>query len=143
MAKNKKPRKGQGKVGSSRKAEEKFGGKLDFGVPARNATRNYPEDIEDRPDDYRPGRSGAAGERTAGVGGREGAPGSNSGGDLDPDFIGLDKMGGMAAKPASGRTQGPDITTGGSGAFASGPPAKGEGSTPRRQRSKPGRKRRG
>lgn len=125
--KKKTSNKARGKVGSSRKAEHEFGGRLDFGVPAKKASPDYPEDIEDRPSDYRPGRSGADGGRVSGVGGRAGTRGSNSGGDLDPDFIGLDKMGGLAAKPPSGRTTGPDITTGGSAPFASGPPAKGEG----------------
>jgi hypothetical protein len=71
-------------------------------------------------------RSGASGLRDSGVGHTPGAPGTGSGGDLDPDFIGLDGKGGLSASPASGRTSGPDITEGGSAPFASGPPAEGE-----------------
>ena len=121
-----------GKVGSDRAADREIGCKLDFGIPASEVTAPLPDGgIEKGPE---PGtghmRSGAQGTRTSGVGHAPGSPGAGSGGDLDTDFIGLDGKGGIAARPASGRTQGPDITEGGSGAFASGPPAKGENELP-------------
>jgi hypothetical protein len=71
-------------------------------------------------------RSGEDANRVYGVGRPPGPPGSNSGGDLDPDFIGLDKKGGVANDVDDRRTCGPDITEGGSAAFASGGPAEGK-----------------
>jgi hypothetical protein len=123
---------GGGKVGSDRAADREIGGKLDFGIPAAEAKAPQPIGGRDKGPEQGTGpmRSGASGTRTSGVGHAPGRPGAGSGGDLDTDFIGLDHKGGIAARPASGRTQGPDITEGGSGAFASGPPAKGENELP-------------
>ena len=117
-----------GKVGSDRAADKEIGGKGDFGIPAGQATAPQPIGGRDKGPEQGTGymRSGASGLRESGVGHAPGSPGTGSGGDLDPDFIGLDGKGGLSASPASGRTTGPDITEGGSGAFASGPPSKGE-----------------
>lgn len=122
-----------GKVGSDRAADKEFGGKLDFGIPAARAKSPQPIGGRDKGPEQGTGpmRSGSQGTRTSGVGHAPGKPGTGSGGDLDPSFIGLDRMGGIAAAPASGRTEGADITAGGSSAFASGPPAKGENQTQR------------
>lgn len=121
-----------GKVGSDRAADRQVGGKLDFGIPADRAKAPLPDGgMEKGPEQGTgPMRSGATGVRDSGVGHAPGSPGAGSGGDLDPDFIGLDGKGGVAARPASGRTRGPDITEGGSAPFASGAPAKGENELP-------------
>ncbi|HEY2588936.1 MAG TPA: hypothetical protein VGI81_24545 [Tepidisphaeraceae bacterium] len=121
-----------GKVGSDRAADREIGGKLDFGIPADQAKAPLPDGgMEKGPEPGTgPMRSGATGVRDSGVGHAPGGPGAGSGGDLDPDFIGLDGKGGVAARPASGRIQGPDITEGGSAPFASGPPARGENELP-------------
>lgn len=121
-----------GKVGSDRAADKDIGGKGDFGIPAGQAIAPQPIGGRDKGPEQGTGymRSGASGLRESGVGHVPGAPGTGSGGDLDPDFIGLDGKGGLSASPASGRTTGPDITEGGSAAFASGPPAQGENELP-------------
>ena len=121
-----------GKVGSDRSADREVGGKLDFGIPANRATEPQPIGGRDKGPEQGTGpmRSGSDDERTSGVGHAPGRPGAGSGGDLDTEFIGLDGKGGIAARPASGRTRGPDITEGGSAPFASGPPAKGENELP-------------
>lgn len=121
-----------GKVGSNRAADREIGGKLDFGIPADRAKAPLPDGGREKGPEQGTGpmRSGAMGVRDSGVGHAPGTPGAGSGGDLDPDFIGLDGKGGLAASPASGRTQGPDITEGGSAPFASGPPARGENELP-------------
>lgn len=117
-----------GKVGSDPASDKEIGGKGDFGIPAGQAIAPQPIGGRDKGPEQGTGymRSGASGLRESGVGHAPGSPGTGSGGDLDPDFIGLDGKGGLSASPASGRTTGPDITEGGSAAFASGPPSKGE-----------------
>jgi hypothetical protein len=124
---------GSGKVGSDRAADHAFGGKGDFGIPAAKVTAPLPDGGREKGPEQGTGpmRSGSAGTRTDGVGHAPGSPGAGSGGDVDPDFIGLDGQGSLSTKPASGRTRGPDITEGGSDAFASGGPAKGENETRR------------
>jgi hypothetical protein len=121
-----------GKVGSNPEADREFGGKLDFGLPASKVTAPLPDGGREKGPEQGTGpmRSGEGGVRVAGVGHAPGKPGTGSGGDLDPDFVGLDGKGGLAATPPSGRTRGEDITEGGSGAFASGPPARGENELP-------------
>jgi hypothetical protein len=123
---------GLGKVGSDPAADREIGGELDFGIPAGQATAPRPTGGRDKGPEQGTGpmRSGSDTTRTSGVGHAPGSPGAGSVGDLDTDFIGLDGKGGIAARPASGRTQGPDITEGGSAPFASGPPAKGENELP-------------
>lgn len=121
-----------GKVGSDRAADKEVGGKLDFGIPANRATAPLPDGGREKGPEQGTGpmRSGTSGVRDAGVGHAPGGPGAGSGGDLDPDFIGLDGKGGVANDPTPGRTDGPDMTDGHSDAFASGPPAKGENELP-------------
>jgi hypothetical protein len=116
-----------GKVGSDREAVEEFGGKGDFGIPARdNVARAKEGEIEGRPAGSAPGYSGDAGDRTTGVGSMGGPPGKDSGGDVDTDVIGLDGWGGLAAK-APGREEITPANTsdGSSDTFASGPHAAG------------------
>jgi hypothetical protein len=125
-----------GKVGSDRQAEKEFGGELDFGIPAKKASPCEPEGGRAKGPEPGTGpmRSDDRGVRTNGVGHAPGRDGDGSGGDLDPDFIGLDGRGGIANTPPSHRTTGPDITEGGSAPFASGPPAAGKNQKPRRTR---------
>ena len=115
------------KVGSSPDAAEKVGGKGDFGIPARDPVlRARDGEIEGRPAGSSPGYSGDAGVRTTGVGSSGGPPGADSGGDLDPDIIGFDGRGGLAAKaPGEGDLSEADETDGSSDVFASGGHAQG------------------
>ena len=103
------------------------GGKGDFGVPESNVIeRTYTSTNTKRSD--RGGATARAGSdesRTSGVGGRESGPGSSSGGDLDPDVIGLGTGAGIAASGKIHEPAGPDDATGTSRDFASGPPARG------------------
>ncbi len=116
------------KVGSSVKAIHQFGGKGDFGTPARNdVVREREGDIEGRPAGSAPGNTGAGGNRTTGVGSAGGEPGHDSGGDLDTDFIGFGAHGGLAAKPVKGHTDGPDDAGDPSDTFAGGDHAAGKG----------------
>ena len=126
-SKSKKP----AKVGSDRAADREIGGKLDFGTPAGRAMPT-PGGYEKGPEPGTgPMRSGYGGVRDDGVGHAPGLPGAGSGGDLDPDFIGLDGKGGIAADPAERRTEGADITDStNSDAFASGPHARGDNQLP-------------
>lgn len=120
--------KSTGKVGSDRAADHEIGGKGDFGIPANRVKAPLPTGGREKGPEQGTGyeRSGASGTRESGVGHAPGAPGTGSGGDLDPDFIGLDGKGGVAASPEERKTSGPDMTDGRSDAFASGPPAAGE-----------------
>ncbi len=116
------------KVGGSKEAARKFGGKHDFGIPAEEATaeNDFPHGRAKGPQKGTgPTRSGAQGRRTSGVGAPLGPAGSGSGGDLDPDIVGVGGTGGVA-REGPDRTRGADITTGGSQTFASGPPAQGK-----------------
>lgn len=117
-----------GKVGSDRAADREIGGKGDFGIPADRVKAPLPTGGREKGPEQGTGyeRSGASGVRVSGVGHAPGGPGTGSGGDLDPDFIGLDGKGGVAASPGERKTSGPDMTDGHSDAFASGPPAAGE-----------------
>jgi hypothetical protein len=125
--------KDQPKVGTDPEAAEEFGGKLDFGIPANEATAENDDPygrVKGPEKGTGPTRSGSSGVRIDGVGAPTGPAGAGSGGDLDPDFIGLDRMGGLANDPA-GDTCGPDKTSrGGSAPFASGEPAEGKGNLP-------------
>lgn len=124
--------KASGKVGSDRAADQEIGGKGDFGIPANQANAPQPIGGRDKGPEQGTGyqRSGASGVRVTGVGHAPHKPGTGSGGDLDPDFIGLDKKGGVAASPGERKTDGPDMTDGRSDTFASGPPARGENQLP-------------
>ncbi len=114
-----------GKVGSDAEAVHKIGGKNDFGTPVRSElVRDHEDDIESRPAGSAPGNTGASGNRTTGVGSAGGEAGHDSGGDLDPDWIGLDGHGGLSAKPVLGHVDGPDDAGEPSDTFASGKPSK-------------------
>ena len=114
------------KVGSDRAADREVGGKLDFGFPAAKTIAPLPDGGREKGPDQGTGpmRSGEDGNRVYGVAHPPGPVGTGSGGDLDPDLIGLDGKGGVANSVDERRTAGPDITEGGSSAFASGPPAQ-------------------
>lgn len=107
---------GDGKVGSDPQAAAKFGGKNDFGVPetGHERDREYVSHNTKRSD---PGaqlpRGGALGDRTEGVGGFAAGPGSSSGGDLDPDIVGVGTGGsGISQAGPDDRTEGADMITG-------------------------------
>ncbi|HXE54401.1 MAG TPA: hypothetical protein VN541_15370 [Tepidisphaeraceae bacterium] len=119
-----------GKVGSDRQADREFGGKLDFGFPS--PASEPPEGGREKGPEQGTGpmRSGLEGVRTSGVGHAPGTAGAGSDGELDPDVIGLDGRGGVAADPTPDRRRGPDDTQGGSAPFASGPPARGQNELP-------------
>jgi hypothetical protein len=118
-----------GKVGSDPEAARKFANDGDFGIPAEDAAPDMT--VEDRDYPGRPAgnirtRSGASGKRTVGVGSTEGPDGKGSGGDIDPDVIGLGTEGGISSDGELGNREGPDDSDGSSNEFASGGPAKGE-----------------
>jgi hypothetical protein len=120
------------KVGSSDAAAAKVGGPLDFGVPAAQAKGPVEDGGRAKGPEQGTGptRSGTRGVRTVGVGAPVGPDGAGSGGDLDPDVIGLDGRGGVALNPGERNTQGANVTQGGSAPFASGAPAKGDHTLP-------------
>ncbi len=122
-----------GKVGSNPRAATQFAERTDFGIPEQDAIQ--PDTRAATANRTRldvPPRSGEDGDRTSGVGGSEAGPGSSSGGDLDPEFVGLDGKGGLAQSVPTRVTGGPASSTGTSAEFASGPPARGD--NPRRDR---------
>ena len=119
----------RGKVGSSGTAAKAFGGRKDFGAAESDlAEREYVSQNarrRDRGADIEHARGES--ERTSGVGANESGPGSGSGGDLDPDYIGVGEAGtGISASGGADRTQGPDMTEGSPNTFASGPPSRGK-----------------
>jgi hypothetical protein len=124
------PKAGKKKVlhpGGSPEDAKAVGGKGDFGVPEKDVIeRTYTSENTRHAD---PGgataRAGSDESRVSGVGGHESGPGSSSGGDLDPDLIGLGTGGGVAASGKVHEAPGPDDATGTSADFASGPPARG------------------
>jgi hypothetical protein len=117
----------KGKVGSDPNAAHNVGGKGDFGIPARSdVLKDHEGQIVGRPAGSAPGNTGSRGIRTTGVGSAGGEAGHDSGGDLDPDWIGLDGKGGLSAKPVLGHTDGPDDAGEPSDTFASGKPSKTE-----------------
>lgn len=99
------------KVGSDVQADRDFGGKLDFGYPAADVKAPLPDGgrEKNREQGTGPMRSGEDGNRVNGVGRPPGPPGAGSGGDLDPDVLGLDGRGGVANDVTEHRTSGPDI----------------------------------
>jgi hypothetical protein len=122
---------GKGKPGSDANAARKFAdGGGDFGVPVDEVRdREYASKNTKRAD---PGsalpHAGLDADRTAGAGGPASGPGSLSGGDLDPDIVGVGTGGsGVAQSGMAGRPPGPDDSDGSSNEMASGGPAKGEG----------------
>jgi hypothetical protein len=70
------------------------------------------------------------GVRDHGAGGRDTGPGSASGGDIDPDIVGVGTGGsGIAISGVTGRPPGPDDSDGSSDEFASGGHAQGRNQT--------------
>src|SRR5262245_50256575 len=114
------------KPGSNPEDARKVGGKGDFGAPAggeRTAERAYVSRNTKMSD------PGAAqpwdwehdGRRDHGAGARDTGPGSASGGDIDPDIVGVGTGGsGIATSGVIGRPAGPDDSDGTSDEFASG-----------------------
>jgi hypothetical protein len=125
----------EGKVGSDPEAIHQFGGKHDFGVPADDRHTVEREYVSENtkasdPGAAQPASSEFEGNRTHGAGGKATGDGSSSGGDLDPDLIGVGTGGsGVADNPAKFDRPGADDTEGSSSDMASGPPAKGENQT--------------
>lgn len=123
------------KVGSNRRKAGTFASRNDFGVPARRATPRgrAPESADGLPRNEE-GRSGAAGDRTHGVGSAPSNVGSGSGGDVDTDLVGVGVgTGPVSQRGPTGPTGGPDDATDPSGDFASAPdhPARGSNETGR------------
>ena len=121
--------------GSSADDAKAVGGKGDFGVPESNVPeRTYTSKNTKMSD---PGnavtRSGTDGSRTSGVGGNKSGDGSSSGGDVDPQIVGVGTGGGVSASGKIHEPPGPDDATGSSQDFASGPPGKGANPQEKRQ----------
>jgi len=114
-------------VGSSRGKAGQFANRNDFGVPARQATPRgrAPESADGLPRNEE-GRSGAAGDRTHGVGSAPSNVGSGSGGDVDTDFIGVGTSP-VSQEGPTGATNGPDAATGTSADLTSAPDRPGRG----------------
>jgi hypothetical protein len=123
------------KVGSSRAAAQEVGGKLDFGNPVHQpeVVRMNEDDPIDRPAGSALGVGSDPGRRTVGVGSAGGADGDSSGGDIDPDFVGLAGGAGLTQSPGGRVTTGPSSTTGSSDEFAGGGHAKGDNALPKGQ----------
>lgn len=101
------PRKPKGKVGSDLDALKSVGGKGDFGIPAGQAgiERDYVAGNTKASDRgaAQPASEEFEGDRTHGAGGHASGVGSSSGGDLDPDFIGVGTGGsGLAENQPAG-----------------------------------------
>jgi hypothetical protein len=108
------------------------GGKGDFGAPAGGDGRTADRDYVSR--NTKASDPGAAqpfgyeqdGVRDHGAGGRASGPGSASGGDLDPDVVGVGTGGsGVSLSGNVNRPPGPDDSDGSSDEFASGAHAQG------------------
>lgn len=97
-----------GKVGSSTRKAGQFASRRDFGVPARRATPSgrAPDSAVGLPRNEE-GRSGAAGDRTHGVGSAPSNVGSGSGGDVDTDYIGVGTQP-VSQEGPDGAVDGPD-----------------------------------
>ena len=98
------------KVGSDPAADRTFGGKLDFGIPAAKVKAPLPDGGREKGPEPGTGpmRSGEAGNRVYGVAHPPGPPGAGSGGDLDPDYLGLDGKGGVANNVVEPSDEGAD-----------------------------------
>jgi hypothetical protein len=122
------------KVGSDDKAAAHFGERNDFGIPATKAQPGQQTvidgSLDDRPLGTRMPPADPDGRRDVGVGAPNSGPGSFSGGDLDPDIVGVGTGTGVAASPER-HTDGPDIIESASDMTKDfGPPAKGENELP-------------
>lgn len=101
------------KPGSESAEAKNVAGEGDFGAAAGagpSAERDYVNQNTKRSD---PGATQPMdweddGVRDHGVGVPNSGPGAGSGGDLDPDFVGIAGGGGVAASGPSGATKGPD-----------------------------------
>lgn len=118
---------GRAKVGSDEAALQRTGGAGDFGIPAAKQTRPQPIGGREKGPQKGTGpmRAGTMGDRVSGVGGDPGGPGHSSGGDLDPDYVGIAGSGGLSESAPGNVNPGQAATTGGSEEFASGGPAQG------------------
>ena len=118
-----------GKVGSDPEAARHVSGRGDFGIPVDKGPtpdRDYVSGNTKASDRgaAQPRSSEFEGNRTHGAGGIASGDGSSSGGDLDPDIIGVGTGSGVSA---SGPDDRPGVETDGSTrGRASGPPAAGE-----------------
>jgi hypothetical protein len=125
------------KPGSSADDARKVGGKGDFGAPeggltGRTAERDYTSRNTKVSDPGAPSPYDFEhdGVRDHGAGGRDTGPGSASGGDIDPDVVGVGTGGsGIATSGVTGRPPGPDDSDGSSDEFASGAHAHGRNQT--------------
>ena len=99
------------KPGSSLEAARAQGGKGDFGVEESDViNRTYTSMNTKRSD---PGAAVARsspdeGNRVTGAGGNQSGPGSSSGGDLDPDIVGVGTGAGVSASGQVDEPSGPD-----------------------------------
>lgn len=104
------------KVGSDPAAAAKFGGKNDFGVPETGHERDRAYVSQETRHSDRGNstpRGGSDGGRTSGVGGRDSGPGSFSGGDIDPDIVGVGTGGNTISQSGpDDRTTGADMIGG-------------------------------
>lgn len=119
------------KPGSNVEDARKVGGERDFGAKAggeRTAERDYVSrntKLSD-PGAAQPYDWEADGKRDHGAGGRDNGPGSASGGDVDPDIVGVGTGGtGVSTSGNVGRPPGPDDSDGSSDEFAAGGHAQG------------------
>ncbi len=121
-----------GKVGSDPEAARSIGGEGDFGAPESNPVeRAYASrETKRRDPGAAPSRSTADGRRDSGAGSPQSGPGSGSGGDLDPDIVGVGFGGSGVAQTGPTRTQGADITTGGGSEPFAAPGPKGRPAKP-------------
>jgi hypothetical protein len=83
---------------------------MDFGIPAGKVKAPLPDGGREKGPEQGTGpmRSGEDGNRVYGVAHPPGPPGAGSGGDLDPDYLGLDRKGGVAnnvEEPSEGETE--------------------------------------
>ena len=99
------------KVGSNPEAAKNFGSKKDFGASESDPIEREYASRAARSQDPggEPGRAGNDGERIEGVGGNASGPGASSGGDLDPDTVGVGFEGdGVATSGKIHEPVGPD-----------------------------------
>ena len=119
------------KPGSSVDDAKKVGGEGDFGAKAggeRTADRDYVSrnTKASDPGNAQPWDFENDARRDHGAGVRDTGPGSGSGGDLDPDIVGVGTGGsGIATSGVIGRPPGPADSDGSSDEFASGGRAEG------------------
>jgi len=124
------------KVGSSRGAARKTGGKTDFGIPAARSNTDYARresrqtkfnPTTSHPNDPRQDLGATQQARVSGVGKPAAGPGGSSGGDIDSDVIGVGSGAGLAqSAPDPSSVSEAQWSDGSSNEFASGPPARGE-----------------